>query len=126
MGKTGGYLLQQWIIKCKDNCNSGKEQHLLEQQKQNRQIQIQDQRAYSPLGYGFKNIKTTCNNFGQKLLVNFEGTDIIQFSNITFYFNNFFAGCNKLMRFFRVQIFSTNSQWLSIYINDENTNYTTT
>ena len=42
-----------------------------------------------PIGDRFMYIETSSNNHGNKVFVNFEQTDNIQISNITFYYNRY-------------------------------------
>ena len=71
-------------------------------------------------------VETSGDNYGEKVFVSSEGTDIIQISNITFYQSPFSAGNWKSMGSFRIQITLPNGQWHSKIIIDENINYSDT
>ena len=71
-------------------------------------------------------IETSSNNNGNNVFVSFERTDIIQISNITFYYNRFSILTNdslKSMGRFRIQLLLENNAWSTIYTIEKNTNY---
>ena len=43
---TGGYLLQNWVIKCNDKNNNGKIQKFIKSTKKTNQQETVEQRAY--------------------------------------------------------------------------------
>ena len=86
---TGGYLLQIWVKKCNDKNNNGKIQNFIKSTKTNIPTGYSGAPSLPPIGNSFMYIETSCNNHGNKVFVNFERTDIIQVSNITFFYNRF-------------------------------------
>ena len=70
------------------------------------------------IGDSFMYIKTS-NKFGQNVLVSFERTDIIQISNITFYYNRFSEGNRKSMGRLRIHLLLPDGHWHSKYIVDK-------
>ena len=67
-------------------------------------------------------IETSSNNHGNDVLVSFERTDIIQISNITFYYNRF-SDHNPSMGRFRIQLLLEDGTWSTKYTIEKNTNY---
>ena len=86
---TGGYLLQYWVIKCNDKNNNGKIQSFIKSAKTNSPTGYSGAESITPIESSFMYIETTSNNHGNFVFVNFERTDTIQISNITFYYNRF-------------------------------------
>ena len=83
---TGGYLLQNWVIKCNDKNNNGKIQNFIKSTKTNSPTGYSGAMNLPPIGDAFMFIETSSNNHGhERVFVSFERTDIIQISNITFY-----------------------------------------
>ena len=77
-------------------------------------------------------IETSSNNHGrERVFVSFERTDIIQISNITFYYNRYSISTNdslKSMGRFRIQLlleYNTWSTWYNIPKNDQYSNSST-
>ena len=86
---TGGYLLQNWVIKCNDRNGVGKTQKFIKSTKTNSPTSYSGAESLPPIGNSFMYIGTSSNNHGNSVFVRFEATDIIQISNITFYCNRF-------------------------------------
>ena len=73
-------------------------------------------------------IETSSNNNGENVLVSFERTDIIQISNITFYYNRFSFLTNDLLKSmgrFRIQLLLEDNTWSTQYTIPKNNNYST-
>ena len=71
-------------------------------------------------------IETSSNNHGNNVFVSFERTDIIQISNITFYYNGFSILSNsslKVMGRFRIQLLLGDNTWGTQYTIGKNTQY---
>ena len=51
------------------------------------------------------------------MFVNWESTDIIQITNITFYYNSYSINLDshKIMGRFRIQLLLENNTWLTVY-----------
>ena len=59
-------------------------------------------------------IETSSNNFGSNVFCNWERIDIIQISNITFYYNRFSIQSDfRAMGRFRIQILTKDNVWLT-------------
>ena len=72
-------------------------------------------------------IEASSDNHGNNVFVSFERTDIIQISNITFYYNTFSILTNdslKAMPRFRVQLLLENNTWNTQYTKAKNSQYT--
>ena len=70
-------------------------------------------------------IETTSNNHGNNVFVSFERTDIIQITNITFYYNRFsISDINfRSMGRFRIQLLLDDNVWTTQYTIDKNEGY---
>ena len=79
-----------------------------------------------PIGNSFMYIETSSNNHGNNAFVSFERTDIIQFTNITFYYNRFSILTNdslKSMGRFRIQLLLEDNTWSTRYNISKNDRY---
>ena len=81
---NGGYLLQNWIIKCNDKDNSSKIQHFIKSRKTISPTGDSGATSLPPIGNAFMYIETSSNKNGNNIFVSFERTDIIKITNITF------------------------------------------
>ena len=99
-------MLQNWVIKCneKKRSGNGKISNFIKSTKTNSPTGHSGAKNLSPIGGSFMYIKTSNNNNGDNVLCSFERTDIIQISNITFFYNRFSAGATKSMGRFRIQL----------------------
>ena len=88
-GNTGGYLLPYWKILCNDKNNSVKISNFNKSTKTSSPTGNSGATNLPPVGNAFMYIETSSNNHGDKVFVILERTDIIQISNITFYYNRF-------------------------------------
>ena len=123
---TGGYLLQNWIIKCNDRNNNGKIQNFIKSTKTNSPTVYSGATSLPPIGNTFMYIETSSNNHGNNVFVSWETTDIIQFSNISFFYNRFSILTNdslKSMGRFRIQLLLEDNTWSTQYTIAKNTNY---
>ena len=69
------------------------------------------------------------NNHGNKVFISFERTDIIQITNITFYYNRFSTLTNeslKSMARFRIQLLLKDNTWSTKYNTPKNDQYSDT
>ena len=115
---TGGYLLQNWVIKCNDKNNNGKIQNFMKATKTNSPTGYSGAASLPPIGNSFMYMETSSNNHGNDVFVCFEGTDIIQISNITFYYNRFSILTNdslKSMGRLRIQLLLEDITWSTRY-----------
>ena len=126
---TGGYLLQNWIIRCNDKNNNGKIQNFIKSTKTNNPTGFSGGTSLPPIGNSFMYIETSSKNHGNNVFVSFERTDIIQISNITFYYNRFSILTNdslKSMGRFRVQFLLEDNTWSTRYNKPKNDQYSDT
>ena len=86
-GNTGGYLLPYWKIICNDENNSGKIQNFIKSTKTNSPTGDSGATSLPPIGFAFMYIETSSANHGSNVFCSFKRTDIIQKTNITFYYN---------------------------------------
>ena len=123
---SGGYLLQKWNIKCNDRNNKGKIQNFIRSSINTTPSPDTGSINLPPIGNAYMYIETSNNNHGLNVYCSRERTDIIQISNISFYYNRFSGDeNNKAMGRFRVQLLKENSFWLTRYTISKNDNYTT-
>ena len=104
---TGGYLLQNWIIRCNDRNNDGKILNFIESTKRNSSTGYSRATGLPLIANIFMYIETSSNNHGKNIFLSFERTDTIQISNKTFYYNRFSILINKSLKSmgcFRVQL----------------------
>ena len=88
-GNSGGYLLPSWRIFCNDKNNNGKITNFIRATKSNSPTVESGATSLSPIGDAFMYIETSSNNHGSNVFFSWERTDIIQITNITFYYNRF-------------------------------------
>ena len=87
--KTGGYLLQNWVIKCNDRNNKGKTQNFTKVTKRNSPTGYSGATSLPPIVKSFMFIETSSSNHGTNVYVSWERTAIILISIITFYYYRF-------------------------------------
>ena len=71
-------------------------------------------------------IETSSNNHANNIFISWEGTDIIQISNITFYCNRFSISTNdfkKSMGRFRIELLLEDNTWRTRYNIPKNDRY---
>ena len=115
---SGGYLLQNWNIKCNDKLNNGKIQNIKKSTKIDSPTGDSGATSLSPIGSAFKYIETSSANHGNIVFCSFERTDIIEITNITFYYNRFSILTNnnsKAMGLFRIQLLLEDNTWSTQY-----------
>ena len=78
---AGGYLLQNWFIKCNDINNNGKIQNFIRSTKTHSPSSVTGKTSLPPIGNSFMYIETSSGNHGNKVFCSFERTDIIQITN---------------------------------------------
>ena len=86
-GNSGAYLLPYWRIVCNDKNNSGKISNFIKSTKPNSPTGNSGATSLPPLGTAFMYIETSSNNHGSNVFCNFERTNFIQITNITFCYN---------------------------------------
>ena len=122
----GSELLQKWNIKCNNKNNVSKVGDFIKSTKTHSPTSYSGATSSSPIGNSFMYIETSSNNHGNKVFVSFERTDIIQISNITFYYNRFSILTNdskKSMGRFRIQLLLEDNTWSTRYNIPKNDRY---
>ena len=125
-GITGGYLLPYWKIVCNDKNNSGKIHNFIKSTKTNSPTDDLGATSLPPIGSAFMYIETSSNNHGSNVFVSWEGTDIIQITNITFYYNRFSILTDdnlETMGRFRIQLLLEDDTWSNRYNIPKNDRY---
>ena len=118
---TGGYALQNWLIKCSDKNGSGKITNFIKTTKTNSPTGDAGATTLPPISNSFLYIEPSGNNEGLNVYCSFERTDLIHISNITFYYNITHTGLHKMGRF-RIQFLRTGA-WEDFYTMEKNTNF---
>ena len=122
----GSDLLQKWNIKCNNKNNQSRINDSLESTKTNSPNSFSGATSLSPIGSSFMYLETSSNNHGSNVFVSWERTDIIQISNITFYYNRFSILTNdnlKNMGRFKIQLLLEDNTWSTQYTIEKNTQY---
>ena len=119
-------LLQKWKIYCNNKNNQSRISDFIKSTKTNSPSSYSGATSLPPIGNSFLYIETSSNNHGANVFVSWERTDIIQISNITFYFNRFSILTNdnlKNMGRFRIQLLLDDNTWSTQYTIAKNTQY---
>ena len=123
----GSDLLQKWNIKCNNKNIVSKVGDFIKSTKTNSPTGYSGATSLSPIGNSFMYIETSSNNHGhERVFVSWERTDIIQNSNITFYYNRFSILTNdskKSMGRFRIQLLLEDNTWSTRYNIPKNDRY---
>ena len=110
---NGDSLLPNWRLFCNDRNNNGNINNFIRSTKTN-STGNSGAAIPPPIGDSFMFIETSSNNFGPNVFCSWERNDIIQISNITFYYNRFsIQGDFRAMGRFRIQILSKDNVWLT-------------
>ena len=120
----GSDLLQKWNIKCNNKNNVSKVGDFIKSTKSNSPTVYSGASSLPPIGFMY--IETSSNNQGSNVFVSWERTDIIQISNITFYYNRFSIltiNSKKSMGRFRIQLLLDDNTWSTQYTIAKNTQY---
>ena len=129
-GNTGGYLLPNWKILCNDINNNGNINRFIKSTKTSSPTSQSGATSLPPIGNAFMYIKTSSGNSGNdNIFVSWERTDIIQITNITFYYNRFSILTNDSLRSmgrFIIQLLSKDNTWDTQYTIAKNTQYSNT
>ena len=86
---NGAYLLQNWNIIANDKNNNGKISNFIRSTKTNSPTGDSGATSLPPIGNSFMYIETSSNNKGNNVFVSFERKDIIEITNISFYYNRY-------------------------------------
>ena len=124
----GSSLLNRWIMECRDKNNHGKISNFIKSTRTNSPTGDSGADALPPIGRAFMYIETSGNNNGDYTYVRLIRTDIIQISNISFYYNRFSSSNESLraMGRFRIDLLLDNNTWSNKYTIEKNTQYSDT
>ena len=124
----GGFLSQNWNIIANDKYSNGKISNFVKSTKSTSPTGDSGATSLPPIGNAFMYIETSSNNHGENVFCSFERTDIIQITNIAFYYNRFSILTDdnlKSMGRFRFQLLLEDNTWSTQYTTHENTQYST-
>ena len=121
----GSDLLQKWTIKCNNKNNQSILSDFIKSTKTNSPTNDSGATILPPIGNAFMYIETSSNNNGNYVYVTWEITDIIQITNISFYYNRFSISDVNLgaMGRFKIQLLLENNTWTTQFIINENDQY---
>ena len=124
-GNTGGYLLPYRKIICNDKNNNGKIHNFIKSTISNSPTGDSGATTLPPIGSAFMYIETSSHNHGLNVSVSLERTDIIQITNISFYYNRFSSSDTNLwsMRRFTIQLLLEDNTWSTQYTIAKNNQY---
>ena len=126
VGNGGAFILPLWKIICNNKNNNGKISNFIKTTKSNSPTSQSGATSLPPIGSAFMYIETSGDNYGKNTFVGFERTDIIQITNITFYYNRFSIITNdslKSMGRFRIQLLLEDNTWSTRYNIPKNDRY---
>ena len=126
---SGNALLQKWKIYCNNKNIQSRISDFIKSTKTNSPTGFSGATSLSPIGDAFMYVETSSNNHGSNVFVSWERTDIIQISNITFYYNRFSILTNdskKSMGRFRIQLLLEDNTWSTQYTIAKNSQYNNT
>ena len=125
---NGGFLLQRWIIECKDKNNNGKVSNFIKSTRSSSPTNDSGSDVLPPIGRALMYIETSGANNGNYTYVKLIRTDIIQISNISFYYNRFSSSDVSLrsMGRFQIDLLLDNNTWINKYTIEKNTQYSDT
>ena len=128
-GSSGAYLQPYWKVLCNDKNINGKISNFINSTKTKSPTSDAVATIPPPIGIAFMCIEKSSNNNGDNVFVSFERTDIIQFTNITFYYNRYTIlsdDSKKLMGIFRIQLLLEDNNWSTQYTITKKTQYSDT
>ena len=122
---TGTDLLQKWHIKCNNKNSLSIPSEFIKSTKTTSSTDNSGADSLPPIGNAFMYIETSSNNHGNYTHVTWERTDIIQITNISFYYNRFTSPDISLrsMGRFKILLLLENNEWVTHYTIDENDYY---
>ena len=119
---TGSDLLQKWNIICNNKNNQSIPSDFIKSTKTNPPTDDSGATNLPPIGNSFMYIESSSNNNGNNTFVTWERTDIIQITNISFYYNRFSISDIDLraMGRFKILLLLENNSWTTQYVINEN------
>ena len=124
---TGSVFLQKWKIYCNNRNNQSRISDFIKSTITQSPSSHSGPESLSPIGTAFMYLETSSNNHGLNVFVSWERTDIIQISNITFYYNRFSNLTDDKLKKkggFRIQLLLEDDLWTTQYTIAKNTQYT--
>ena len=128
-GNSGLFVLPKWRITCNDKNNTGNLNRFIKTTKTNSPTSESGATSLPPIGSAFMYIETSGNNNGNNVFVSFSRTDIIQITNISFYYNRYSILTNDALKSigrFRIQLLLENDIWETQYTIAKNSQYNDT
>ena len=123
-------LLQKWNIKCNNRINQSRKIDFIKSTKTNSPKSESGATSIPQRGNSFMHIESSSNNYGSdNLFVRFERCDIIQISNITFFYNRFSILTNEdkqSMGRFRTQLLTEDNSCITQYTIPQSSQYSDT
>ena len=117
-GNSGHGDLPKWKIVCNDVNNNGKVTNFVRTSISSSPTSQSGATSLPPIGKAFMYIETSGGNHSNIIFVSFERTDILQITNIAFYYNRFSNLTNdslKSMGRFRIQLLMEDDTWSTRY-----------
>ena len=124
-GNIGQGVLQKWNIIANDINNNGKINNFIKVTRSSSPTDHSGATSIPPVGKAFMYIETSGGNHGNNIFVSFERTDIIQITNITFYYNRYSisSASHRSMGRFRIQLLLDDNTWSTRYNIPKNEQY---
>ena len=119
-------FLPKWKIKNLNKINGAKLGNFLKSTRTNSPTGYSGATSLPPIGNSFMYIETSSNNHGNNVFVSWERLDIIQVTNITFYYDRFSILTNvslKSMGRFRIRLLLEDNTWSTQYTIAKKTHY---
>ena len=119
-------LLQKWNIYCNNKINQARTNDFIKSTKTTSPTGSCGATTLPPIGDSFIYTETSGNNSGNdNIYVSWERTDIIQRTNITFYYNRFsiLSHVEKNMGRLRIQLLLSDDTWSTVYSIEKNTQF---
>ena len=130
---SGSYLLPLWRIVCNDRNKNGKLKNFIKSSKYSSPTGDSGATSLPAIGTAFMYFETSGNNNNQNnnganVFVTLQRTDIIQITNITFYYNRFSSYDDSLraMGRFQIQLLLEDNIWTTQYTINKNSQYSNT
>ena len=125
---NGLNLLQKWHIICKDRNNNSKINNFIKSTKTQSSTEDSGATSLPPIGNSFMYLESSGINHGEGTYAILTRRDIIQITNILFYYNRFSISDENLraMPRFRVQILLENGNWDNKNTIEKNTQFSNT
>ena len=123
---SGGETLQRWKITSRNVNGDMKVGKFLKSTKTISPTEESGATSLPPIGNAFMYVETSSNNHGNNTYVIWERTDIIQITNVLFYYIRYSILTDdalKAMGRFRIEIKANDNTWITLHTMNENTQY---